>query len=254
MKKAVILLSFLACMALAVPVSAMADPHCLPSDTQLIEAEAFRGCKSLAGVIAIPEGVTEIDAYAFAGCTGLTGVPLIPGSVERIGAHAFDGCAGLAGLLYLPADVIVDSTAFNGCPRLTLTRSAYRVAMVGDSAEPEDGSLGSDAWQAVSAWCSGRGLPCAWYCGDIGAPVREGYNVIVTAGFPQASDVPAAAEANPDVHYICLDAGISSPADNVYASLYRMDQAGFMAGYTAVRMGYRTLGFMGGMETDDVAS
>lgn len=254
MKKPVFLLFLLACLALAVPAFAAADTLSLPAGTQTIESEAFRGCRSLTGVLSIPDGVTEIGSYAFAGCTGLTGLPRIPGSVTRIGAHAFDGCTGLSGLLYLPANVTVASTAFNGCAGLTLTRAEYRVAVVGDSAAPANGSLGYDAWQAVSAWCSDRGLPCAWYCGDIDTPVLEGFNVIVTVGFLNASEVPAAAAANPSVRYICLDAQISSPADNVYAALYRMDQAGFMAGYAAVRMGCRSLGFMGGMETDDVVS
>ena len=254
MKKPVILLLLLACLALASPAFAAADTLSLPAGTQAIESEAFRGCRSLTGVLAIPDGVTEIGAYAFAGCTGLTGVPQIPASVKRIDAHAFDGCTGLSGLLYLSEDVTVASTAFSGCTGLTLTRAEYRVAVVGDSVQPTNGSLDYDAWQAVSAWCSGRGLPCAWYCGDIDAPVLEGFNVIVTVGFLQASNVPAAALRNPSVHYICLDAEINSPAGNVYASLYRMDQAGFMAGYAAVRMGYRSLGFMGGMVTTDVVS
>ncbi|MBR4501140.1 MAG: BMP family ABC transporter substrate-binding protein [Clostridia bacterium] len=254
MKKPVILLFLLACLALSVHAFAAAGTLSLPAGTQTIESEAFRGCKSLTGVLAIPDGVTEIGAYAFAGCTRLTGVPKIPGSVKRIGAHAFDGCTGLSGLLYLPENVSVASTAFTGCTGLTLTRAEYRVAVVGDSAAPTNGTLHYDAWQAVSAWCSGRGLPCAWYCGDIDTPVLEGFNVIVTVGSLRSSEVRASAMANPSVRYICLDAEMSSPANNVFASLYRMDQAGFMAGYAAVRMGFRSLGFMGGMETDDVVS
>ena len=254
MKKSVLILSLLACMALAFSSSASAGTLFLPAGTHLIESEAFRGCVSLTGVLSIPDGVTEIGNYAFAGCTGFTGVPRIPDSVESIGAHAFDGCSGLSGLLYLAEDVTVGQSAFAGCPGLTLTHAAYRVAVVGDSSSPAAGTLDNDAWQAVSAWCGARGLPCAWYCGDIDTPVREGFNVIVTVGFLVSSEVPAAAAANPSVHYICLDAEMYSPAANVFASLYRTDQAGFMAGYAAVRMGYRSLGFMGGMETDDVVS
>ncbi len=254
MKKSLILPVLLACLALAFPAFAAADAPFLPAGTQVIESEAFRGCAGFTGVLVIPDGVTEIGDYAFAGCTGLTGVPRIPDSVLRIGAHAFDGCTGLSGFLCLPENANVDETAFAGCPGLILTNAEYRVAVVGDGSEPVDGTLDGDAWQAVSAWCADRGLPCAWYGGDIDSPLRYGYNVIVTVGFLQAMDVPAAAAANPDARFICLDAEISSPADNVFASLYSMDQAGFMAGYAAVYMGYRSLGFMGGMETNEVVS
>ena len=101
MKKSLILPVLFVCLVLAFPAFAAADALPLPSGTQVIESEAFRGCAGLSGVLAIPDGVTEIGDYAFAGCTGLTGIPRIPDSVRRIGTHAFDGCTGLSGFLCL---------------------------------------------------------------------------------------------------------------------------------------------------------
>lgn len=57
----------------------------------------------------------------------------------------------------------------------------------------------------------------------------------------------------PDVKFILIDGqpndgnGTYATAENTMAVLYQEDQAGFLAGYAAVKDGYTKLGFMGGM-------
>ncbi len=178
----------------------------------------------------------------------------LPADLEAIEAEAFAGCESLSGVLYIPAEIEVDETAFDNTPNLTVTRSPWRVAVIGDSETPWDVSLNNDVWSAVSDFCGARDVPCVYRTSVAGA-VSEGCNVVITVGFLTSMDVTEAQTAYPDVRFICLDAEVDSQQNNVYAVQYRADQAGFMAGYAAVKMGYRALGFMGGIsDVPDVVS
>ena len=65
------------------------DVLILPSDTKVIEAEAFANNASLKKVV-LPEGITEIQSKAFSGCR-LTEINL-PESLKTIASDAFEGC------------------------------------------------------------------------------------------------------------------------------------------------------------------
>ena len=59
-------------------------------------------------------------------------------------------------------------------------------------------------------------------------------------------------EENADVKFIALDVsegdlGGVSLGDNVYCAVYQEELCGYMAGYAAVKLGYKHLGFLGGM-------
>lgn len=246
-----LLAALAALLAVLLCGSALADTFQLPENTQVIEQEAFRNCINLTGTLTIPEGVTEIGDYAFAGCSGLTGLPVIPDTVQIIGAHAFDGCSGLTGLLYIPASVSVEDTAFSDCPNLTVTRSAVRVALVGSTANPTEGDLDAVVQRAVSAFCAANDLPFQYYNNNVGQAVQDGCNAVVTVGW-SVDGVGEAQRDNPDVRFIVLDTTVDEDGieqgDNTFCALYDARQAGYLAGYAAVKMGYRKLGFIGGFE------
>ena len=102
------------------------------------------------------------------------------------------------------------------------------------------------------------------------AAVANGYNVIVMPGYAFGGTIVEVSELYPDVKFVALDvsagdileAGVGegysyNPADydvteyyntdNVFCAVYQEELAGYMAGYAAVKLGYKNLGFLGGM-------
>lgn len=72
-------------------------------------------------------------------------------------------------------------------------------------------------------------------------------------GYAFGATVVEVAETNPDVTFVALDvsqgdlgANYTIPS-NVATFVYREEISGFMAGYAAVKEGYKKLGFLGGM-------
>ena len=261
MKRAFLILVLALLLLAALCLAARAEQLDLPADTRVIEAEAFRNCTSLTGALVIPDGVVQIGASAFAGCDGFTGVPVIPGSVRSIGAHAFDGCAGLSGTLYLANGVEVDDTAFDNCPNLTVVRSDFfpmRVALIVDGSV-EDGAMNEACYSAISAYCDAKGFAFAVLENGDGAvdrAIEAGSNVVVMPGFAFAETIAQAQRDYPDVRFIGLDISEDDlEADiegNTFLATYREEQAGFLAGYAAVKLGYRHLGFLGGVAVPSV--
>ncbi len=149
--------------------------------------------------------------------------------------------------------------------------SDYRVAMVTDYGDITDQSFNQTTYDAGKAWCAANGVDFTYYkpTGDstaervaaIDQAVADGYNVLLLPGFAFAGAIVETAETYPDVKYIALDVGEYDLQDaagtvedwsyvypaNVYSAVYQEELAGYMAGYAAVKLGYKHLGFLGGM-------
>ena len=173
----------------------------------------------------------------------------LPAQLERIEEQAFADCESLEGVLIVPLGVDVDETAFSGSS-LDIVRG---VAVVGDASEPTAGTLNGDVWSAVSPYCQSKGLPCR-YTTDAAGAISDGYDIVITVGFMADDPMASLHSAHPNVRFICLDSDETNLGTNVYTVSYNCGQAGFMAGYAAVKMGYESLGFMGGMAVPDVVS
>ena len=89
----------------------------------------------------------------------------------------------------------------------------------------------------------------------INQAISEGAKVVVMAGKQFCTPLSNLCEANAEVLFLALDATFEDltvetiPA-NVALISYQEEQAGYLAGYAAVKEGYKSLGFMGG---DDIA-
>lgn len=157
----------------------------------------------------------------------------------------------------------------------TSARSAgtdkIRVAMVTDSGDITDQSFNQTTYTAAKAYCEQHGLDFTYYkpAGDstadrvasIDAAVQDKFNVIVLPGFLFAEPIVETSEIYTDVLFIGLDVSegdlLSSAQaqgktdyklpSNVFCAVYDEEISGFMAGYAAVKEGYRHLGFLGGM-------
>lgn len=98
---------------------------------------------------------------------------------------------------------------------------------------------------------------------------NEGYNIIILPGYSFAGPIISCSKDYPDVKFIALDVSQNEilyaalgdkydpeasynvadyyNSENTYLITYKEEQSGFMAGFAAVKMGYKKLGFMGGV-------
>ena len=159
----------------------------------------------------------------------------------------------------------------------------YAVAMITDYGDITDQSFNQTTYEACKAFCEDNGVEFSYFkpAGDntadrvamIEKAVDEGYNVIVMPGYAFGGAIVEAAPEFPDVKFIALDvakgdlleAGVAKAGEsydynpdnwdlekyvdmsNVYCAIYQEELCGYMAGYAAVQLGYKSLGLLGGM-------
>ena len=144
-----------------------------------------------------------------------------------------------------------------------VTDVAYKVAMITDYGDITDQSFNQTTYEACKAFAEANGVDFQYFkpAGDntadrvamIESAVDQGYNVIVMPGYAFGAAIAETAPKFSDVKFIALDVsagdlgeGFEVPA-NLYCAVYREELCGYMAGYAAVKLGYKNLGFLGGM-------
>lgn len=159
------------------------------------------------------------------------------------------------------------------------------IAMVTDSGDITDQSFNQTTYEASKAWADENGVEFNYYKPEsdsdearnasIDQAIANGANVIVLPGYMFAASVVEQPELYPDVKFVALDVGPGDilekgvgegydynpdnwdvteyyNTDNVYCCTYQEEISGYMAGYAAVKMGYKHLGFLGGMSVPAV--
>ncbi len=168
------------------------------------------------------------------------------------------------------------------------TKVEYKVAMITDYGDITDQSFNQTTYEACKAFAEDNSIEFSYFkpAGDntadrvamIEKAVNDGFNVIVMPGYAFGGAIVEAAPEFPDVKFIALDvaagdlletavakAGESydyTPENwdlnkyvdmsNVYCAVYQEELCGYMAGYAAVKLGYKNLGFLGGMSVPAV--
>ena len=155
-----------------------------------------------------------------------------------------------------------------------------KVAMVTDSGDITDQSFNQTTYETCKAWAEANGVEFNYYKPEsdsdearnasVDQAIADGANVVVLPGYMFAAAVVAQSELYPDVKFVALDVsandicekGVGEGYDyipenwdvteyynteNVYCCTYQEEISGYMAGYAAVKMGYKKLGFLGGM-------
>ncbi len=158
-----------------------------------------------------------------------------------------------------------------------------KVALVTDSGTLNDHSFNESAWKGVNEFATSNGggkldskknivssgkIHTMYYqpakdayttTGRFAAmkeAAKWGADVIVLPGFLFQGAIKLAIEdqAFNDVHLLALDCAQEDDdykpyeyTENVTSVIYREEQSGFLAGYAAVKDGFRKLGFVGGM-------
>jgi basic membrane protein A len=144
------------------------------------------------------------------------------------------------------------------------TGEIFELALVTDLGTIDDKSFNQGSWEGLVQYAKEKNLSHKYYqpaeqsndayLTAIDLAVRGGAKVIVTPGFLFETPVYHAQDRYPAVHFILVD---GSPHNDSYTDFktgpntvgihYAEDQAGFLAGYAAVKDGNRRLGFVGGM-------
>lgn len=140
----------------------------------------------------------------------------------------------------------------------------YELALVTDLGTIDDKSFNQGAWEGMTKYAEENNITYKYYqpqegttdsyLETIGLAVEGGAKLIVCPGFLFEEPVYLAQDEYADITFILLDGEPHSgdyseyrTNDNVMPILFQEDEAGFLAGYAAVKDGYTKLGFMGGM-------
>ena len=159
--------------------------------------------------------------------------------------------------------MILWSLSLSGCGKNT------DIAFITDMGTVQDGSFNQGAYEGVTRYLEGKDKTCriyepdgastAEYLKNIKAAVHDGADVIVCPGVLFEEAIYSAQKKYPRVHFILVD-GVPHDASgrdrtikkNTMPIMFAEEQAGFLAGYSAVRDGNTELGFVGGTNQESV--
>ena len=140
------------------------------------------------------------------------------------------------------------------------------IAQCCDVGTLDDESFNQGCWEAVKGYGDENGIEYNYYLPSgedasdedretlIRQAVADGANTIVCVGYLYGPALAWAATEYPDVHFIAVDVNgfdINSEngtiPENVFCVTFKEEEAGYLAGYAAVKDGFTKLGFLGGM-------
>lgn len=141
---------------------------------------------------------------------------------------------------------------------MTSDDGTYKVAFVTDVGQLKDKSFNQGTYDGVKLFAANNEMSYKYYQPANGSEatdddrydamkqaVDNGAEVVVCAGFLQATALEKAATEFADVKFVFID-GWALGLDNVAAVVFQEEQCGYLAGYAAVMEGYTKLGFCGG--------
>ena len=147
-------------------------------------------------------------------------------------------------------------------------KDGFKVAMVTDFSDVNDASFNQACYEGAKKWCGQYGITFNYYkpssislaerIRSLKLAIDRGYDVILCPGFALGAAIREVAPKHPEVKFIGLDIAQSDfgddfvLTDNISVFNYHEEIAGYLAGYGAVKEGYRRLGYLGGMETAPV--
>lgn len=142
-------------------------------------------------------------------------------------------------------------------------KESYEIALVTDVGNIDDKSFNQGAWEGVVAYADANNKTYNYYrpsedstearVETIKAAIEKGAKTIVCPGYLFEEAIYEVQDSYSNVNFLLLD-GEPHDADynyktaaNTHNILYKEEQAGYLAGYAAVKEGYTKLGFLGGM-------
>ncbi len=143
-------------------------------------------------------------------------------------------------------------------------KDSYEIALVTDVGNIDDKSFNQGAWEGVVEYAENNNKTYNYFrpsedstvarVETIKAAIEKGAKVVVCPGYLFEEAIYEVQDLYPNVNFLLLD-GEPHTADyatyytasNTHNILYKEEQAGYLAGYAAVKEGYTKLGFLGGM-------
>ena len=139
-----------------------------------------------------------------------------------------------------------------------------KVAMITDYGDITDQSFNQTTYEAAKAFCEANGLDFQYYkpasdsdedrISSIEKAIDDGFNTIIMPGYAFGPAIQKVAPEFSDITFIALDVSEGDIGDlagnvpaNLYCAVYQEELCGYMAGYAAVKLGYKKLGYLGGM-------
>lgn len=138
----------------------------------------------------------------------------------------------------------------------------YELALITDVGTIDDKSFNQGSWEGLVKYAEEHKITHKYYkpaeksdqaCLDaIALAVKGGAKVIVVPGFLFTNPIGVAQDKYPDVKFVFIDGAPEvdkkvTIGKNVQSIFFAEEQAGYLAGYAAVKDGYKKLGFMGGI-------
>lgn len=142
---------------------------------------------------------------------------------------------------------------------------AYEIALVTDVGNIDDKSFNEGAWNGVKEFAKEKSITYNYYrpsedsldsrVETIKTAIDKGAILVVCPGYLFEDVIYKVQDDYKDVSFLLLDGEPHSTdfsnyktGPNVHCIKYQEEQAGFLAGYAAVKEGYKKLGFMGGIK------
>lgn len=150
--------------------------------------------------------------------------------------------------------------SFYGCS--CKSSKTYEIALVTDIGNIDDGSFNQYSWEGVKNYAYKNNKTYNYYrSGEdtdvsrtetIKTAIDKGAKIVVCPGYLFEEVVCKLQKEYKDIAFLLLDGEpninkVYESASNTCSILYSEEQAGFYAGYAAIKEGYRNLGFLGGM-------
>jgi len=237
--------------------------------------------KALSVLLAV---VMLVTLSAFVGCGSKTSTDSTPSSVESTpstestasveSTPSVDSTASVASVESTASVASATSTAKSSAATSSKTSEAsettseskdtYELALVTDIGTIDDKSFNQGSWEGLVKYATEKKITHKYYqpkeksnaayLEAIDLAVKGGAKVIVTPGYLFEVPIYEAQTKYPNIKFILLDGQphtedykTYNTAKNVLCILYAEEQAGFFAGYAAVKDGFTDLGFQGGM-------
>ena len=183
---------------------------------------------------------------------------------------ALAGCGSSNGSSSSDASTGADSTSATSASASTdgekKDAAGEKIAMITDSGDITDESFNQITWETVCAYGDANGVEYEYYkpaedtdeerINSIDLAVSEGATVVVMPGYLFGPAIAEEQDTYPDVTFIAVDVTEGDIVKNgkavdlgknVYICSFEEEQAGYLAGYAAVKDGYTSLGFLGGI-------
>ncbi len=150
------------------------------------------------------------------------------------------------------------------CLGMVSIAEGIRVAMITDYGDITDQSFNQTTYEAAKAFCEANGIDFQYYkpasdsdedrITSIEKAIDDEFNVIIMPGYAFGPAIQTVVPEYDDITFIALDVSEGDIGDlaaavpaNLYCAVYQEELCGYMAGYAAVKLGYKNLGFLGGM-------